>query len=107
MKVIIRPYFAKSGNAIKTKYYCVEPCTAVISIREIWEHIDDGFELEMLPPQKGKNYHKVSDDRKTINYHLLSIIEQREKTNGKSDLETLTKIIRKGGFTEYIKELES
>ena len=106
MTVVYRPYFKKSGATLKAENYITQPFAGHVSVKDISDLLYEGHDLKMDIKLDGKWNCDVAPEKLTDEYYLMRILEFREKEYGKATTGHLTRIIKNGGFTNYVEKLE-
>ncbi len=105
-KLILKPLIKKNdGRFCKIDFYCKYPYKTTMNREEIKEHLEDGWEIKIDMSAVGKsiNYKSLKITEYDVYMRLLTTFEKRIK---EGDTQFLNRIIRNGGFINYINKLE-
>lgn len=105
--IIFKPYYKTNGGAALKlcSYYDIDGDKGFYAYEEIHHYISEGHEFVLGKAEKNK-HKEYMEANFCLAKHLFAIIVSQQNRESK-DVEFLNRIIREGGYTNYIKKLEA
>ena len=100
----IKPIIKKCGKRwLKFDFYASSPVSSYLNYGELWDYLRNGFDIKFNKPNKSN---KIKYFDETVVYISILKCVQNESLEPKLSVNFLNRIIKNGGFIEYIKKLE-